>query len=278
MRLSIRHITRYAYEETASSAALRLKLYPAVSEGQTLDAWSVRIGDAEVETLHVDGAGDGTAIWQSPGPVEEITVAVEGVVNTSDTAGVLRGLQDATRPAVYLRDTPLTKPDARIREMVAEIGEGEPLERLHALSTLVHDSIEYTKGITAQTTTAAQAAALGKGVCQDQAQVFIAAARLLDLPARYVTGYLFDPDTDAEAEVSTDETHAWAEAYVRGLGWVGFDITNEVCPTEHYVRLCSGFDAADAAPIRGVVMGGPEETLSVDIAISAGQSQSQSQQ
>lgn len=108
-------------------------------------------------------------------------------------------------------------------------------------------------------TTAAEALALGEGVCQDHSHALIAIARLRDLPARYVSGYLHSTQDGA----AHDAAHAWAEIHVPGLGWIGFDAANRCCPDERYVRLASGLDSRDAAPIRGVAMGSGAERLDV---------------
>ena len=93
-------------------------------------------------------------------------------------------------------------------------------------------------------TSAAEALKAGRGVCQDHAHVFISAARLMGVPARYVNGYFV-----TGGESASEAQHAWAEACIDGLGWLGFDPANQVCPTERYVRLACGLDAASAAPI-----------------------------
>ena len=273
MKLTIRHVTRYAYEPETGQVGLRLKLFPANSDAQTVHSWKVTVNDAPVTPLHTDGAGDGIALWLAYVPTEQVEIAVEGLVETADVAGVLSGKGEVTRPGVYLRQTRATKPNDAIRELADKIEGDDTLARMHSLSALVHAAIDYRPGATESGTTAAEALALGAGVCQDQAHVFLSAARVAGVPARYVVGYLDDPDSD----IPPDETHAWVEAYVKGLGWVGFDVTNEVCPTEAYVRLCSGLDAADAAPIRGTFMGDVDETMDVDIAVTPGQRQSQSQ-
>jgi transglutaminase-like putative cysteine protease len=117
-------------------------------------------------------------------------------------------------------------------------------------------------GATDSHTGAAEALADGKGVCQDHAHIFIAAARTLGIPARYVTGYLVMADPGPAAA-----HHAWAEAYVEALGWVGFDVANRMCPTERYVRLAAGLDAGYTAPILGSRRGGAGETLDVSVAV-----------
>jgi transglutaminase-like putative cysteine protease len=95
----------------------------------------------------------------------------------------------------------------------------------------------------------------------------IALARSVGMPARYVSGYL---QSDADG-LPHEAAHAWAEIWLDTLGWVGFDPANRVCPDERYIRLASGFDAQDAAPIRGVAQGRGAETLDVSVAIRAAQ-------
>jgi transglutaminase-like putative cysteine protease len=112
-------------------------------------------------------------------------------------------------------------------------------------------------------TSAEAALAAGQGVCQDHAHIFIGAARLLGLPARYVSGYLMMDD-----RVDQEAGHAWAEAYVAGLGWVAFDVSNGISPDERYVRLATGFDYRDAAPVTGISIGAGEIELEVRLAVA----------
>ena len=112
-------------------------------------------------------------------------------------------------------------------------------------------------------TSAAEAFAAGSGVCQDHAHIFIAAARQLGIPARYVTGYLHMSGRGAARRPTTPGRRPMCA----DLGWVGFDPANHICPTERYVRLACGFDAASAAPISGTRRGGGEEALTVDVMV-----------
>ena len=169
---------------------------------------------------------------------------------------------------VYLRVTPQTRPDAAICELARSVERTDPLERLHALAGAVRARVDYVPGSTNAHTEAAEALADGKGVCQDHAHIFIAAARSLGVPARYVTGYLV-VDTDNASEAH----HAWAEAWVEGLGWVGFDVANRICPTERYVRLAVGLDARYAAPVIGSRSGGAAEALEVCVEVQRQSSQ-----
>lgn len=264
--LSIRHQTRYSYDPKADRAGLRLKLFPSVTPAQKVESWLVTVNGTKVSPLLTNPSGDEEALWFSHAPINEIDVLAEGVVTLTDTAGVL-GKFGAARPAVFLRHTDLTRPDESIKSIADEAeGEGD-LARMHALNELVHDRVAYRKGATDSSTTASQALAQGAGVCQDLTHVFISAARSCDLPARYVTGYLH------QAEEPELLTHAWSEVFLDGLGWTGFDPTHNECPTVNHIRLCSGFDAADAGPLRGHITGEIEETLAVEVEIVQSQSQ-----
>ena len=133
---------------------------------------------------------------------------------------------------------------------------------LHNLSTTIRERVAYDTGHTDVDTTAEEAVIAGHGVCQDHAHIFIAAARMLEIPARYVSGYLMMND-----RIEQEATHAWAEAWVHGLGWVGFDISNGISPDPRYVRVATGRDYRDAAPITGISFGAVTAELSVDLAV-----------
>ena len=271
MRLNVRHATTYTYDPPAERCALRVRLFPPSFDSQRVKSWTVSVNGEPVQALLTTATADREAIWSCHGGGEEIAIVAEGEIETADSAGVVRGLRETVRPAVYLRTTPLTEADKKIEALAAATTGERPLDRMHAVFNAVASAIDYKAGSTASHTTAAQALKAGQGVCQDHAHVFISAARSLRVPARYVVGYLL------AAEEKLTETHAWAEAFVQDIGWVGFDPANRLCPTDRYVRLGCGLDAADAAPIRGNVVGGPKERLSASVDISEMQVQTQNQ-
>ncbi len=296
MRIKIVHLTRYRYSPAADRVALRLKLYPSRHAGQRVLSWAVSVNDVAVTPVTGDAYGGDVGFWQSPGRIEACEIRAEGLVETVDQAGVVRDLPARPPEGVFLRETPLTRATKVVTAFAATVEETDPLSRLHALMAAVGAAVAYRPSATDAATTATQALERGAGVCQDHAHVFIAAARALGIPARYVVGYIL-PDPEAEAvevaEVAEPvegtaplmarETHAWAEASVPGLGWVGFDPTNQLCPTERYVRLVAGLDAADAAPVTGHVLGTAEIGLEASVATepvptdAPPQAQSQSQ-
>jgi transglutaminase-like putative cysteine protease len=132
--------------------------------------------------------------------------------------------------------------------------------KLHALSQLISGKVTYMAGTTDSLTTAESALASENGVCQDHAHIFISATRKMGYPARYVSGYLMMND-----RVEQDASHAWAEVCVEGLGWVGFDVSNGISPDERYIRIATGLDYRDAAPISGIRHGSGSESMTVSV-------------
>ncbi len=263
MRLTVCHRTTYRFDPPMRGLVQSLRLWPSVCENQRILDWSVDIAGAEPGADFVDGAGDRIATATLTGAVDEVTVSVDGTVETVDMSGVLKGYKEKVPPMVYLRATRATRCDLALRELAHDAVEGrtDALDRAHALREAISKAIAYEPGETTSETTAAEALAAGKGVCQDHAHAMIAAAQALDMPARYVVGYLNAEGGMAEA------SHAWAEIHVENLGWVGFDAANHKCPDETYIRLGSGFDAVDAAPIRGMAQGAGAEAMEIDVKV-----------
>ena len=268
MRLQVDHRTTYRFDPPMRGVAQSLRLWPSLFDGQSVVEWNVDIEGAIRGTNFRDGAGDLIETATFLGSVETVVVQVSGTVETTDLSGVLKGHREKVPPMAYVRRGPFTHPSAKIRDLAQTAVEGvsDPLAQAHALAAAVSEAISYIPGETDAQTTAAEALEAGRGVCQDHAHALVAAAICLDIPARYVTGYLHAEGAIAEA------SHAWAEVHVAGLGWVGFDASNRVCPDERYIRLGSGFDSIDAAPIRGVSQGAGIERMDVDVKIlDAGQ-------
>jgi transglutaminase-like putative cysteine protease len=264
MLLNVDHVTRYSYDRPVRGVVQSHRLQPSVFEGQQVINWSVTVSGGTKGGGFRDGAGDFVQGWSVAGPVTEIEVRVSGQVQTSDMAGMLKGHKELVPPEAYLRDTDATTADAALLALSVLLRDAEnPLAGCHALSEAISDAIAYRPGSTSAATTAAQALAQGEGVCQDHAHALLAAARAAGVPGRYVSGYLHaGPEASAE-----DAAHAWAELYLAGFGWIGFDPANRCCPDERYIRLGSGLDAQDAAPIRGVSRGQGVEILAVTVAV-----------
>ena len=263
MIFTVNHVTTYRYDAPMRFAVQSLRLFPSRFDGQRAVRWDVSVEGGLRGGSFRDGAGDKVEGWSLRGPVEEVRVLVSGEIETTDTAGVLRGHRETINPLVYLRGTALTKPDAALRELALSVTGEDALDKAHKLSAAVSEAISYVPGVTESATTAAEALALGQGVCQDHAHALIACAHVLGMPARYVSGYLHS-SADGTPH---DAAHAWAEIHVGSLGWVGFDAANGCCPDDRYVRLGSGYDAQDAAPVRGTTFGLGAESLDVRVQV-----------
>lgn len=264
MHLSIAHTTRYRYERPADHGLQRLRLTPRSCASQTVKGWYVTADGATVEAEYDDHYGNRVTLLSIDPDRAELGITIEGRVETIDRAGIL-GPHRASLPLwVYRRETALTTPGEGITALVAplETSKDDPLARLHDLSARVADGIAYQKDKTHSGTTAEEACSIGAGVCQDQTHVFLAAARSLGYPARYVSGYLMMED-----RTDQDAGHAWAEAYVETLGWVGFDMANRQCPDDRYVRVATGLDYHDAAPVSGMSVGAAGESLEVAVQV-----------
>ena len=274
MRIHIDHATTYAYDRAARFIIQILRLTPRSSEAQQVRHWRVETDvDARLRRSE-DAFGNVVHALYTEQPTQSLTVRVSGEVLTSDTAGVVPPDQETLSPVVFLRDTALTKRDKLISVFASEFSAHPPLDRMHRLMAGIHGSVAFEVGVTTPTHTAAEVLALGRGVCQDHAHVFIACARHMGVPARYVSGHLLRQDGQDEQEAG----HAWAEAWIEDLGWVGFDPANGVCATDRYVRVATGLDYLGAAPVRGTSYGGGGERLAVRLTVRDADMQQKQQQ
>jgi len=265
MQLRVRHETVYRYDDAATMIVQALRLWPAANPAQRVGPWQVRVDGRPIAPSTEDGFGNPVATHAIDRDVHCARVLVEGLVETEDRSGVHGAPVEWLPPAFYLARTALTAASEAIIAFAGPAcGEGGDLERLHRLMLAVRERVDYLPKLTDAETPAADAFAAGAGVCQDHAHVLIAAARSLGFPARYVSGYLCPLDDSPAA------SHAWAEVFVSGLGWAGFDAANRQSPNARYVRIACGRDYRDAAPLRGVRLGGRVETMHVEVAVSAG--------
>jgi transglutaminase-like putative cysteine protease len=233
-------------------------------------SWSIDMPHIDEAVRFRDCFGNMSHLVVIPELHNEVTIAARGIVETEDRTGFTKGLIEVAPARVYKRQTPRTAPDDAIRALSAETAADDPIGHMHNLMDAINGRVQYVIGATNSQTGAAEALKNGQGVCQDHAHIFISAVRVLGLPARYVNGYFL-----TEADEVAEAHHAWAEVWIEGLGWIGFDSTNRMCPTDRYVRLACGLDAGSAAPIRGTRRGGSEEVLDVTVEV---QQQSNAQQ
>lgn len=263
MRLTIRHTTRYAFDDPVSYGLQQLRKTPKSTHQQHVRRWKTTVEGGRRELGFEDHHNNTVELISFERDAKELVVTSEGELTLEDTSGVV-GRHIGPSPLwLYERQTERTKAGAGIRVLAREVGGEDGLDRLHRLMAVVGERVAYEVGASEAGWSAEEALEAGRGVCQDHTHVFLSAAREMGFPARYVSGYLLLDD-----RVEQEAMHAWAEAHLDSLGWVGFDASNGISPDARYVRVATGLDYGEAAPVTGTRMGGAGEALSVAIEVA----------
>ena len=262
MHLSVVHTTEYTYDSPIDYGLQRLRLRPQTRRGQQVISWQVTVNGASEEVSYRDHHGNITELVSIEPGSQVIRIECAGEVETEDLTGIVGPHTQYTPLWLYQRDTPLTERSSAIARLARKADADDHIARMHQLMDLIAAEVAYGAGATDATTTASEALAAGRGVCQDHSHIFISAARTLGLPARYVSGFLM-----MHGQESQSASHAWAEVFINSLGWVGFDVSNGMSPDEHYVCLATGLDYRDAAPISGIRHGSASESLAVEVIV-----------
>jgi transglutaminase-like putative cysteine protease len=268
MQLHIRHETRYRYERPVKYSVQSLHLTPRRDPSQRAIAWSISAPGRRLE--QVDAYGNISHLLTIEGPHREISIVVHGVVETTDTEG--RQDDGPLSPLAFLAPTKLTTPNADLRAFAqAAVQQAkEPRSRAQALAEAVCAAVRYKSGTSDVQDSAAVAFKSGEGVCQDHAHVYLASARSVGLPARYVSGYLYTGDTKDVA------SHAWVDVWLGAdIGWQSVDVTHKRPAVRTYCRLAVGRDYLDAAPVRGVRQGGGSEQMDATVLVAESAQQQQ---
>jgi transglutaminase-like putative cysteine protease len=273
MRVRIEHETHYAYDGQVRSLIQSLRLTPRSHNGQHVKRWRIEPSVDGRLRPREDALGNLVHQFSSDTPASALSLRVVGEIETSDTHGVVLGTVERAPALYYLRETDLTTADDDLYAFAEDAAgdRSDALAMMHRLSASLHEAMTFDQTTTHAATTAAEAFAARRGVCQDITHIFLACARHLGIPARYVSGYFLRADGVVQQEAG----HAWAEAKIPDLGWVGFDATNGICVSEAHVRVAIGLDYNGAAPVRGSRVGGGGERLAVTLNVENTQSQVQ---
>lgn len=259
MRLSVHHETRFRFDAPVKSVIQTLRLSPRNHEGQHVSSWRIDVDvDCRLNATE-DAFGNLSHSFDCAGPIESVTVQVAGEVETYDAAGVVRGTVERFPTELFLRDTPMTEANAELREFAdaAAAGSSGPLDGLHRLLGAMIDGFGLDEA-DARALPATKVMAERRGTATELATVFIAAARHQGIPARFVAGYYpVEKDDGPKRDPAWIghsshllPAHAWAEAYLTGIGWIGFDPAKGFCPQDLHLRVAVGLDHLGAAPLR----------------------------
>ncbi|HEY3657969.1 MAG TPA: transglutaminase family protein [Steroidobacteraceae bacterium] len=268
MQMHIRHETRYRYERPVKYSVQSLHLTPRRDLSQRALAWSIAAPGRRLE--QVDAYGNISHLLTIEEPHREIHIVVHGVVETADTEA--RQDDGPLSPLAYLAPTKLTAPNDELRAFAQQAltKVTDPRDRAQKLAEAVFDAVRYKSGTSDVQDSAAVALKSGEGVCQDHAHVYIASARSMGIPARYVSGYLYTGDSSDAA------SHAWVDVWLGSeIGWQSIDVTHKCPAVRTYCRLAVGRDYLDAAPVRGVRQGGGGEKMEANVLVAESAQQQQ---
>ena len=261
MQITIRHQISVALGEGVSRAVQHLLLTPQSSSVQKVREWQVEVEGLDEPTGFLDAYGNRALLASQSRPPAEIVISVTGLVETQDRAGVVGRIVGEPVPALFRRKSPLAKPvDGTVSRFRSAPKTGrDRIPLLHALmdrvgevlapdaATQVQSQSQQSDGQSQSQSQSSQSPA-PQAVASptEMAHAFIGAARALEIPARFVSGYYLSESEDSPG------LHAWAEAWDDGLGWIAFDPSLALCPTDRHIRLATGLDALAATPVRSV--------------------------
>ncbi|MBN2760495.1 MAG: transglutaminase family protein [Rhodobacteraceae bacterium] len=263
MRLKIEHETVYTFATPINYGLQQVRKTPKSVRFQNVLHWETLVEGGVKEVSFEDHHRNVVELLSFVPGTFSLSVTSRGEVELSNDSGIVGPHIGSTPLWLYQRETPRTQAKAGVRALLRDIGAGADLTGLHDLSAGIRDRIAFEVGASDPGWSAEDAVEAGRGVCQDHTHVFIACARRLGVPARYVSGYLM-----LDQQTAQDAMHAWAEAYIDGLGWVGFDVANGQSPDTRYVRVATGLDYTEAAPVSGLYAGGSAESLTVRIDVA----------
>jgi transglutaminase-like putative cysteine protease len=271
MLLGIQHRTELTYASRVSESVMELRVTPRSDKNQTLRAFSLKVGPEAPVYAHRDW-NDNQAHHFSIVPFHDRVVIVAGA--TVETHPLLVELVKSTDPLPpvdlgprfqdFLGFQGPVQRDPRLVQFAEEVGLfrcARAAEAVLLVMSRLKSRIEYAKGVTSSATTVSSTLDLGKGVCQDFSHVGLALLRMIGIPARYVSGYVF------RESIRELETHAWCEAFLPSVGWVGIDPTHGELAGEGHVAVAVGRSYADVPPNRGVFRGEAEEKIAVKVTI-----------
>ncbi|MFN8527271.1 MAG: transglutaminase family protein [Anaerolineae bacterium] len=282
MYYSIQHTTAFRYSHTITESVMELRMQPRSEEAQHCFSFQLRLEPKAALHSYRDHLNNVIHSFNIPGSHDRLTVIADSLVEIRTPLFVPHSVEDSLWEALdnsissadlfdMLLPSPLTQPTELLRSAKEEMGIerlADPVSTLWAINHAVHQRFEYAPDSTTVDSPIDDILTNGKGVCQDYAHVMIALVRDLGIPCRYVSGYLYHRHPEGEA-AALDQSHAWVEAFVPHMGWIGFDPTNAIAATDRHIRVAVGRDYGDVPPTRGVFKGSAETRLQVGVKVEA---------
>jgi transglutaminase-like putative cysteine protease len=281
MHYSIRHITRFRYDSPVRESVMELRMQPRSEGRQALRSFQIATNPRAQLYAYTDHLGNAVYHFNVLRVHSELRIETQSVVEMSpeperppaadslewdryNALNLSAEQFDLLEPSKFAHMSPALA--SFLEAHALSKAQGDPLSALKRLNTAIHDSFAYESGITEVHSPIEDALAAGRGVCQDFAHIMIASARSWGIPARYVSGYLYHHGKGRDRS-DDDATHAWVEAWLPSMGWIGFDPTNDILAGERHIRVAVGRDYADVPPTRGTFKGGAESELAISVSV-----------
>lgn len=285
MQYAIRHITHFHYAQHISESIMEVRMCPRTDAQQQRYAFELKVTPHTQLFSYQDFMGNLVHHFTIPGTHPELLLEARSLVEVRDTpeipaalgADAWETLDEIVQEGEQFEMTlpsPFARPTAALLRLSEEFGVGrrdDPLTLLRELNERVYESFEYSPRSTHVNSPIDDALRIRSGVCQDFAHIFLALGRSVQIPCRYVSGYLFHRSAGAHGagdRSAEDGSHAWVEAFLPELGWVGFDPTNNILAGERHVRVALGRDYSDVPPTRGIYKGSARSTLRVGVHVA----------
>jgi transglutaminase-like putative cysteine protease len=283
VQFNIQHVTRFIYEAAISESVMEARVQPRSEGTQRCLRFALSTIPASRVGMYQDHDGNVVHHFNIPGRLSRLSLVADALVESVPGAGLPEEvdpgawarLDDATARGAFwemLNPSPIARPTKRLLDLAEEIGlarDDDPLTTLRRLNTALYSRLTYSPNSTRVDSPIDDALESRRGVCQDFTHIMIALVRRLQIPCRYVSGYLFQQGDEVRSPEGA--THAWAEAWLPDLQWVGFDPTNNLVADYRHIRVAVGRDYADVPPTRGVFKGASvvRSELSVSVRIGA---------
>lgn len=276
MLYTIRHITRFRYSAPVTQSVMELRLEPRSEGHQRCLSFKLTLNPNAQIMSYRDYLGNVVHHFDVPGQHRTLMITADAQVEIRppqplpDRLPVSAWDELAADDFDMLLPSRYTHPSPLLDDLAVELGaarRADPLTLLRDLNARISAAFEYAPSSTRVDSPIDDALRARRGVCQDFTHIMIALARSLGIPCRYVSGYLYHRRDGGADRSAQDATHAWMEALLPGLGWVGFDPTNNLIVTDRHIRVAVGRDYADVPPTRGVFKGSAETELSVGVRV-----------
>ncbi len=282
MFYAVRHFTRFRYSRPISQSVMEVRMHPRSEYMQRCFTFQLSVSPRARIFSHTDHFGNLVHHFDIPSSHGQLTIIADALVEVDPPSELPPSLGadawselddmieeedywEMLRPSKFARSSP--ELEALAREFEVEKRSGDPLLILQRLNSQVYSKFAYVKASTSVDSPIEDALQSGQGVCQDFAHIMIALVRNLRIPCRYVSGYLHH-NSEHPDRSSDGATHAWVEALLPEVGWVGFDPTNDLIAGGRHIRTAIGRDYADVPPTMGTMKGRASSELQVRVRVT----------